>query len=1067
MAEISPEVAAAYARHEREIGLQRLRLGCWIAMALTPPGVVIDLLYYAAKPEYQGKIFPFMVMRLACSAAILPILELSGRPFGARYFRFLGVLLALAPAFCMAWIIHETDRAASPYYAGLNLVLLGVGMVMQWNVVQSLAAAMIVFMLYLGAVLPLRRAAVFDSSQLKQLPQFALYLKDSKEQRYVELRSLCSQNTRNQLAEYNGGDLPAPLRRSLLTDLESIIQDGDLGPALMVRNEAGVLGVRPGVTDPATQLDQRDLPHMNRQLLERWIPELRGLTQVPIREESEVGIFLNNVWFMLLTAIIVVIGSHVSARLRFSDYLARFSLDQSRRDLELSNERLGESNLRLEETNKRLRELDELKGRFFANISHELRTPLTLLLGPIESLSRNPAVSSDDRLRESVGTMQDNGLRLLKLINDLLDLVRLDAGQLRLNKVRIDVPSFTAVLMNSVRRFAEDRGLRVSVLTKPELSHVFADPDKLEKVLLNLLFNSIKFTPAGGEVKLNGYRDGEAAVFEVTDTGMGIAPENLSQLFQRFWQADSSAHRKFQGAGIGLALVKELVEAHGGEVAARSEVGRGTTMTVRLPIGFESMSESLAAPPAPTLLRSDTSHSRLPAEEPSPAPSTESDPEAAGMAYETRRHLAALYKRAELHASITPLRSSLRPWDPGRGGNRPEVLVVDDEPDMLRFLRSQLDDDYLVREAVDGDQATVMAAQYLPDAVVCDMMLPEKDGLQVCRELRANHTTRSLPFLMLTARADDETKLAALSAGASDFLPKPFSTAELKLRLKNLVDAQRLQKELTRQNRKLESTLEELRETESQLVQAEKMASLGRLSAGIIHEINNPLNFARTGLHVLNRHGRQLPAELREEFEEVLRDISEGITRVSTIVGDLRQFSHPQADAVSEVDVCVAVEAAMRFLAADWKDGRADLINEIQPGFTVFANRNKLVQILLNLCQNSFDAMRDKPPADGQKACIRLRAWRNDGRRYVSVRDNGPGIPSNHVAHIFEPFYTTKEVGKGMGLGLSICYRIMEEVGGRIAVNTEVGRFCEFVLDFPDRLEEKEPTPAEASTASA
>lgn len=157
----------------------------------------------------------------------------------------------------------------------------------------------------------------------------------------------------------------------------------------------------------------------------------------------------------------------------------------------------------------------------------------------------------------------------------------------------------------------------------------------------------------------------------------------------------------------------------------------------------------------------------------------------------------------------------------------------------------------------------------------------------------------------------------------------------------------------------------------------------------------------------------------------------------------------------------------MRFLAADWKDGRADLINEIPAGFTVFANRNKLVQILLNLCQNSFDAMRDKPPADGQKACIRLRAWRNDARRYVSVRDNGPGIPSNHVAHIFEPFYTTKEVGKGMGLGLSICYRIMEEVGGRISVNTEVGRFCEFILDFPDRLEDKEPTPAEASTASA
>jgi signal transduction histidine kinase len=930
---ISPEITGAYARHECDIGLQRLRLGCYIAMALTPPGAVIDFLYYGS--EFPGKVPSFLLMRLACSAAILPILEMAGRSSGARHYRLLGVLLALAPAFCMAYIIRETDGASSPYYAGLNLVLLGVGMVMQWNVVQSLTAAGMMFVLYFAAVLP-----KFSNA--------------------------------------------------------------------------------PG--------------------------------------DSQVGVLLSNLWFMLLTSIIVVIGSHVSARLRFSDFVARFNLDRSRRDLELSNERLGVSNQRLEEINQRLRELDLLKGRFFANISHELRTPLTLLLGPLEHLARHPAITGDERVRDFVGTMQDNALRLLKLINDLLDLVRLDAGKFRLHKARIDVPRFTAGLLNSIRRFAEDRGLRVSCSTGPELTHLVADPDKLEKVLLNLLFNSIKFTPAGGDVQLIGTRDGDHAVFQVTDTGMGISASNLSQLFQRFWQADSSAQRKYQGAGIGLALVKELVEAHGGEVAATSVEGKGTTMTVRLPIGSEPTEESRA--------HADTD---TPVECPATAPASTNgtpDSDTAPAGFETRRHLAALYRRAELHASITPLRSSLRPWDPGRGGNRPEVLVVDDEPDMLRFLMSQLEDDYQVREAVDGEQATVMAAQYLPDAIVCDMMLPEKDGLQVCRELRANHSTRSLPFLMLTARADDETKLAALAAGASDFLPKPFSTAELKLRLKNLVDAHRLQKELGRQNRKLESTLEELRDTELQLVQAEKMASLGRLAAGIIHEINNPLNFARTGLHVLRRHGPQLPAEMREEFDEVLRDIGDGIVRVSTIVGDLRQFSHPQGDAVGEVEVGAAVEAALRFLAPDWKDGRAEVINEVPDDFRVRANRNKLVQVLLNLCQNAFDAMRDKPPAEG-KPTLHLRAWAADGRRFVSVRDNGPGIPQHHVEHIFEPFYTTKEVGKGMGLGLSICYRIIEEVGGRISVRTELGKFCEFVLEFPDRHDDKKSEALTESMAPA
>ncbi|MCC6235561.1 MAG: response regulator [Verrucomicrobiales bacterium] len=1058
MADISPEVAEAYARHEREIGLQRLRLGCWIAMALTPPGVVIDLLYYL--PKVGSQVYGFMLMRLACSAAVLPILELSNRPFGARHFRFLGVLLAVAPAFCMAWIIHQTDGAESPYYAGLNLVLLGVGMVMQWSVVQSLSAALIVFMLYLGAVLPLQPSLGVKRDEISHPAAFVTQLRTPSNQLYQHLASHLSPALQAEVLSGKPEELVG--RKSFMADLERDLDVVVRRSGVLPTERFTELRVPEALRQriliaqaAGASLPEREVVLINRSILAHLTREFEGLDAKVVKGGTW-GIFLNNIWFMLLTAIIVVIGNHVGAQLRFSDYVGRFNLDRSRRELEVSNSRLGQSNLQLEETNKRLRELDELKGRFFANISHELRTPLTLLLGPIENLAKHQAISGDERLRENVGTMQDNGLRLLKLINDLLDLVRLDAGQLPLHKVRVDVPSFTGILMNSVRRFAEDRGLRVACVVEPGVPALIADPDKLEKVLLNLLFNSIKFTPAGGEVRLTAFADRGDVIFEVSDTGMGIAPEHLSQLFQRFWQADSSAHRKYQGAGIGLALVKELVEAHQGQVVARSEVGKGTTMTVRLPQGQESELASASPLTAPGATDGGAASGTAAGGGAAGTPGVEeATVEPAGMAYETRKHLAQLYKRAELQASITPLRSSLRPWDPGRGGTRPEVLVVDDEPDMLRFLRSQLEDDYQVREAVDGDQATVMASQYLPDAVVCDMMLPEKDGLQVCREIRANHTTRSLPFLMLTARADDETKLAALSAGASDFLPKPFSTAELKLRLKNLVDAQRLQKELTRQNRKLESTLEELRETESQLVQAEKMASLGRLSAGIIHEINNPLNFARTGLHVLKRHGRQLPPELNEEFDEVLRDISEGITRVSTIVGDLRQFSHPQADAVSEVDVCVAVEAAMRFLAADWKDGRADLINDVPVAFTVYANRNKLVQILLNLCQNSFDAMRDKPPADGQKPCLRLRAWRADGRRYVSVRDNGPGIPSNHVEHIFEPFYTTKEVGKGMGLGLSICYRIMEEVGGRIAVETEVGRFCEFILDFPDRLEEK------------
>lgn len=971
MADVTPEVLEAYSRHEREIGLQRLRLGCWIAMILTPPGAIID--WFVLHPHVPWSEFlGFIGLRFACSLLVLPILWVSWSAFGARNYRTLGVMLALAPAVCMAALMHKVPEHALPYYAGLNLVLLGVGMVMQWTPGQSLAAVLLIFALYFAAVLPLGKTG---TSQGK----------------------------------------PAPATNALARVAKAPPKEGD-------------------------------------SVVKSTVPDER------------MGTFLNNTWFLLLTAIIVVIGSHVSTKLRFSDFVARFNLDRSRRELELSNARLADGNQRLEEANQRLRELDQLKRDFFANISHELRTPLTLLLGPIEQLRMHPAVDGEERLRDCVATMQDNGLRLLKLINDLLDLVRLDAGQMVLFPVAVDVQSFVRGLMNSIRRFAEDRGLKVHCDLQEGLTDIEVDKDKLEKVFLNLLFNSVKFTPAGGSVRLSGRAEGEDAVFEVADTGVGIAPEHLPRLFQRFWQADTSANRKFQGAGIGLALVKELVEAHGGKVSVASQVGRGTTMTVRLPIlaripegrAVRAVAPAAAPASAPTETRESVNG------EGSEAPEFEQN--AANLA--TREHLATLYKRAELQASITPLRGSLRPWNPGRGGNRPQVLAVDDEPDMLRFLRSQLEDDYDVIEAVDGDQATVMAAQYLPDAVVCDMMLPEKDGLQVCRDLRANHTTRGVPFLMLTARADDETKLASLAAGASDFLPKPFSTAELKLRLKNLVDAQRLQKELARQNKQLEVTLEELRDAELQLVQAEKMASLGRLSAGIIHEINNPLNFARTGLHILSRHGQNLPSETREEFEEVLRDIGEGITRVAGIVGDLRQFSHPDAGALHLVDIELTIDSALRFLAPEWKDGRADIVKEIPDGFMVPANRNKLVQVLLNLCQNSFDAMRDHPPASGRPS-LHIRAWEENGRRRVAVRDNGPGIPEHHLPHIFEPFYTTKEVGKGMGLGLSICYRIIEEAGGRIMVNTQAGQFCEFILDFPSELNHNDTESLQESTAAA
>ncbi|MBI3415959.1 MAG: response regulator [Verrucomicrobia bacterium] len=888
----SPELTQAFAQYDQRVTINNIKIGCYLGMALMPAGALLDFLVY----QPPTPLF-FLKLRLLCSALIGVFYWIVRSNAGTRHHRKLGVTLAMFPTFFIAWMIYEIGGAGSPYYAGLNLVLLVVGFVLHWTFRESLVAVSLVMGMYLSAC-------------------FLHALRDK-----------------------------SPI------------------PAALLHN-----------------------------------PD-----------------FFNNLYFLAVTGVIVVTGSFYHTRLRFREFALRFELDQNRQTLE--------------ENNRKLLELDRVKTRFFANISHELRTPLTLLLAPLDALRQARAQALDEQSHEWLAIMQVNGMRLLKLINDLLDLVKLDSGKAHLQPEALKVADFVRGLASSIQTVARDKGIRLEPFVSEEVGMVLADHDKLEKVLLNLLFNAIKFTPGGGRIEFRAERQVDNLLFIVADTGMGIAPNQLPFVFDRFWQADTSAQRKFQGAGIGLALVKELVEAHGGKVTAQSEVGRGTTMTVRIPYR-----------------RADAD---LPATaESSAVTSTESAvAERSGQGDEW---LMNLYRRAELFPALTPVRGSMHAFDEGRAAKLPRVLIADDEPDMLRFLHSQLAAHFQVFEATDGQQAIDVASQILPAAVLCDMMMPEKDGLQVCRELRARTHTRNIPILLLTARADEETKLTALSVGATDFLTKPFSTTELHVRLKNLVDSYHLQRQLAAQNQQLEAALEELKETEVQLVQAEKMASLGRMAAGIIHEINNPLNFAKTGMYTLKAKEKHLPEEQKAEFEEILRDVEEGLDRVKIIVSDLRSFSHPGEGQFEDIEVEPLVTAALRFLSREWKD-KVRIEKNIPTGQIILGNRNQIIQVLVNLLQNSLDSL-DGKTAGSASPTIWVEGQIEAGVSKIILRDNGPGIPGEHLSRIFDPFFTTKDVGEGVGLGLSICYRILSAHGGRITVRNEPGEFCEFTLEFPRKV---------------
>ncbi len=871
----SKEIREAFAEYDRKAILSNIRIGCLLGFILMPVGSVLD--FYV----YRPKLFYFLDLRFLCAFLIALFLALTLTSYGRQNPRRFGVLLAFFPATAISWMIYATEGADSPYYAGLNLVLLVVGFILHWTIVESIIVVTVVILMYIAAC-----------------------------------------------------------------------------------------GLHGGV--------------------------------------SHVGLFVNNLYFLVLTGIVVVTGSYFHSKTRFREFAFRYQLDQNKREIE--------------ETNRKLVEMDKLKSRFFANVSHEMRTPLTLLIAPLESLIRRADGAFDNQARELLETMHNNSMRLLKLINDLLDLVRLESGRMDIRSEPLQVQDFFKGLSSAIRQVAAEKNVQVQTHVDAGLDSILTDRDKLEKILLNLLFNAIKFTPPGGRIDLKAEHKNDDILLIVSDTGVGIAEKNLPFVFDRFWQADNSSRRKYQGVGIGLALVKELSEMMSGGVSVTSVEGQGTTFVVRLP--FKQAPQ--AAPDEP--------------QAPSAVPETGA---------ESGEWLANLYRRAEFFTTAGS-RQPAKPSTPViSSGPKPVALIADDEPDMQHFLKTELQQDYNIIEAADGVQALEKAELFLPDVVLLDMMMPQMDGLDVCKELRAREATAGIPVILLTARADEETKFDALQMGANDFLAKPFSATELHARIKNLVDSHNYQRKLAKQNQALTTAIEQIKDTETQLVQSEKLASLGRLSAGIIHEINNPLNFATTGLFALRNKAKNLPAAEKAEFEEILNDADEGLKRVRNIVSDLRVFTHPESGPPETVDVAEVVNASLRFLSSEWK-GNVRIENNIAPGQEALANRNKLVHVLVNLLQNSLDAMSTKK-FEGEEPTIRIDGRIVDGQSIIVVRDNGTGIEQKHMAKIFDPFFTTKDVGEGMGLGLSICHRIVRGYGGHINVKSEPGRFCEFTLDFPEK----------------
>ncbi len=409
----------------------------------------------------------------------------------------------------------------------------------------------------------------------------------------------------------------------------------------------------------------------------------------------------------------------------------------------------------------RLQELDSLKSRLYTNITHEFRTPLTVIMGNLEIMkleierhSLNSPISQF--LISKVAIIRRNSKNLLRLINQLLDLSKLDSGTMKMDVVQSDIINYLQYLTESFHSMAHEKKVNLTFYAEvPELVMDF-DEVKIQHVIYNLLSNAIKFTGEGGKVVLHAReteRNGQPFLkLKVQDTGAGIPEDQVKFIFDRFFQADGSHTRKSEGTGIGLALTKELVELMGGSIAVKSTHGSGTTFTLLLPVRLEAST---------------------------PAPQTD---------FLTSRTLAPELV-PDVPASHPVLTATEKEEAPA--GEKPVLLVVEDNADVVTYIAGLLEKDYEVHTAPNGQVGIEMALEIIPDVIISDVMMPEKDGYEVCDTLKNDERTSHIPIVLLTAKAEESDRIEGLKKGADAYLMKPFNKEELFVRLEKLLELRR------------------------------------------------------------------------------------------------------------------------------------------------------------------------------------------------------------------------------------------------------------------------------------
>jgi signal transduction histidine kinase len=675
----------------------------------------------------------------------------------------------------------------------------------------------------------------------------------------------------------------------------------------------------------------------------------------------------------------------------------------------------------------------ELETQLFANVSHELRTPLALILGPTERLLGAPELRPDQRADLEV--VARNARTLLKQVGDLLHVAKTDAGKLSASYCEVDLAELCRATGAHFDGYASDRRIAYTI-DAPAPIPMEIDKGKLQRAILNLLSNAFKFTPVGGRVRCSATElPGHRVAIEVADSGPGVPDGDRRTVFERFHQREGGATRRFGGTGLGLAIVKDFVELMQGVVTIDDAPEGGALVRIELPAH---------APPGAVVCSPEDS---------------------------------AVLVRAMVQEAIDRLETPSEPppaeeWVPAQRpsvapapalAERPLVLVVEDNPDMNRFVAGTLAPEFRVVSALDGHQGLEQARLCRPDLVVSDVMMPGLSGEALVAALRARPELDGTPIVILTAKTDDVLRTRLLREGAQDYLNKPFLAEELRARVRNLVSMKRareiLQRELSTRVRDLESLAGEVAQRRRELSTALESARVARDHADrasamktsflrmVSHELRTPLTSLKLNLERLERcrDGEKSPRQ-----GEMIRKIAASAGRLHELIESLLEYARIEGGRlrvdVADVDARALCADVIEELSPQAEQkGIALRLSLPSPTPPLRTDPRLLRLVVVNLVGNAV-----KFTASG---AVEVEvSYEGDGHR-IRVRDSGPGIPPQDHERIFEPFEQMEPLPhkhtRGVGLGLSIVKEMVEALSGRIELASTVGAGSTFTVVLP------------------